>query len=77
MLDLGDRVGTLEKGKDADFVILSGPPFGVYTKVLETWIEGEKVFDRRNPADLRYATGGYDVAGRYPKFDAATVGGAQ
>ena len=25
MLDLGDRVGTLEKGKDADFIILSGP----------------------------------------------------
>ena len=58
MLDLGNRVGTLEKGKDADFIILSGPPFSVYTKVLETWIEGQKVFDRSNPADLRYATGG-------------------
>ncbi|MGB7821983.1 MAG: amidohydrolase family protein, partial [Candidatus Sulfotelmatobacter sp.] len=77
MLDLGDRVGTLEKGKDADFIILSGPPFSVYTKVLETWIEGEKVFDRSNPADLHYATGGYDVAGRYPKFNAALGGGAQ
>ncbi len=77
MLDLGNRVGTLEKGKDADFILLSGPPFSVYTKVLETWIEGEKVFDRSNPADLHYATGGYDVANQYPKFNAAAAGGAQ
>lgn len=77
MLDLGNRVGSLEKGKDADFIILSGPPFSVYTKVLETWIEGQKVFDRGNPVDLHYATGGYDVAGRYPNFHATTAGGAQ
>ncbi len=77
MLDLGNRVGSLEKGKDADFIILSGPPFSVYTKVLQTWIEGQKVFDRSDPADLRYATGGYDVAGRYPNFHATEAGGAQ
>jgi hypothetical protein len=41
--------------------------------VLETWIEGEKVFDRSNPADLRYATGGFQVLGRYPPQN----GGAQ
>jgi imidazolonepropionase-like amidohydrolase len=64
MLDLGDRIGTLEAGKDADFVILSGPPFSVYTHVLETWIEGQKVFDRSNPQDQRYATGGFGVADR-------------
>jgi len=77
MLDLGDRIGTLEKGKDADFILLSGPPFSVYTKVLETWIEGQKVFDRNNPADLHYATGGYAVADRYPKFNTTAAGGAQ
>ena len=77
MLDLGSRVGTLEKGKDADFIILSGPPFSVYTKVLETWIEGQKVFDRSNPADVHYATGGYDVADRYPKLNTPSGGGAQ
>lgn len=77
MLDLGDRVGTLDKGKDADFILLSGPPFSVYTKVLETWIEGKKVFDRSDPADLHYATGGYDVVDRYPSFNAAAAGGAQ
>ena len=44
MLDLGERVGSLEVGKDADFAILDGAPFSVYTHVLETWVEGRKVF---------------------------------
>ena len=66
MLDLGSRLGTLEPGKDADFIVLSGQPFSVYTHVLETWIEGQKVFDRSNPADLHYATGGFFVANHYP-----------
>ena len=59
MLDLGDRIGSLEVGKDADFVMLSGDPFSVYTKVLETWVEGAKVFDRSDPKDYLYAVGGY------------------
>ncbi|MGQ9805029.1 MAG: amidohydrolase family protein [Chlorobiales bacterium] len=61
MLGLEKRVGSLEVGKDADFVILSGNPFSVYTKVLETWVEGEKRFDRNNPDDYKYAVGGYQV----------------
>ena len=77
MLDLSSRVGSLEPGKDGDFIILSGPPFSVYTKVLETWIEGQKVFDRSNPGDLHYATGGYDAADRYPKVNFTAAGGAQ
>ena len=59
MLGMEDRVGSLEAGKDADFVILSGDPFSVYTQVLETWVEGEKVFDRSDPEDRKIATGGY------------------
>ncbi len=59
MLDLQDRVGSLEVGKDADFIVLSGDPLSVYTKVLETWVEGEKVFDRSDPKDYLHAVGGY------------------
>ncbi|MEW5975818.1 MAG: amidohydrolase family protein [Acidobacteriota bacterium] len=62
MLDLQDRVGSLEIGKDADFVVLSGDPLSVYSKVLETWVEGQKVFDRSAPKDLLYAVGGYGAS---------------
>jgi imidazolonepropionase-like amidohydrolase len=57
VLHLDHRVGSLEKGKDADFAILSGPPFSVYTHVRQTWIEGKKVFDYAT--DRAYATGGF------------------
>ena len=59
MLGLAQRVGSLEAGKDADFVILSGDPFSVYTRVLETWVEGEKVFDLDDPEDREIAEGAY------------------
>jgi imidazolonepropionase-like amidohydrolase len=58
MLELDDRVGTLEAGKDADFILLSGDPLSVYAKVLETWIDGVRVFDRNDPRDRLWATGG-------------------
>lgn len=58
MLDLSDRVGSLEAGKDADFIILSGDPLSVYSHVLQTWVEGKKVFDRDDPEDYLRAVGG-------------------
>jgi imidazolonepropionase-like amidohydrolase len=60
-LGLDDRVGSLEIGKDADLVVLSGEPFSVYTQVLETWVEGKKIFDRSDPVQGAYAVGGFDV----------------
>lgn len=68
MLDLQDRVGSLQAGKDADFIILSGDPLSVYTHVLESYIEGARVFDRNDPKDRLYATGGYG-AGRGEVLD--------
>ena len=58
-LDLAERTGSLEPGKDADFIVLSGDPLSVYTQVLETWVEGEKVFDRARPEDRLAAEGGW------------------
>jgi len=62
MLDLQTRIGSLETGKDADFIVLSGDPLSVYTHVLQTYIEGKKVFDRTDPKDLLIATGGYGAS---------------
>jgi len=59
MLDLEDEIGSLRAGKSADFLILDGDPLSVYTKVLETWVEGRQVFDREDPTDRLYAVGGY------------------
>jgi imidazolonepropionase-like amidohydrolase len=62
MLGLDGRVGSLVPGKDADLVVLSGDPLSYKTQVLETWVEGEKVFDRSRPQDRLYATGGYGAS---------------
>jgi len=64
MLHLDDRLGSLEKGKDADFVVLSGSPFSVYTQVLQTYIDGKCVFDRGKQQDWSYQTGGFALSDR-------------
>ncbi len=61
MLGLDSRLGSLESGKDADFIVLSGDPLSVYTHVEQTWVEGKKVFDRSAPEDRLVATGGYGM----------------
>jgi len=45
-LGVDDRVGSLDAGKDADFVVWSGHPFRIRSKVLEVYIEGQSVFAR-------------------------------
>jgi imidazolonepropionase-like amidohydrolase len=64
IMHLEDRLGSLEEGKDADFVVLSGPPFSVYTRVLETYIDGVCAFDRSKPKDWSYQAGGFALADR-------------
>jgi imidazolonepropionase-like amidohydrolase len=59
MLDLDGRTGSLTTGKDADFIVLSGEPLSVYTRIEETWVEGKKVFDLDEPKDRLWANGGY------------------
>ena len=46
-------VGSLEPGKDADFVIWSGPPLSYFSVCEQTWVDGRKVFDRNEDLRLR------------------------
>jgi imidazolonepropionase-like amidohydrolase len=52
-LGIADRVGSLEAGKDADFVIWSGHPLSVFSRAEQTWIDGRLYFDIARDATMR------------------------
>jgi imidazolonepropionase-like amidohydrolase len=37
-----ERIGSLEPGKDADFVVFDGDPFDIQTRVVEVYIDGRR-----------------------------------
>jgi imidazolonepropionase-like amidohydrolase len=43
MMSISDRVGRLERGLDADVLLLDGPPLAPETSILRTWVAGEEV----------------------------------
>jgi predicted amidohydrolase YtcJ len=58
-----DRIGALEPGKWADFIIVDRDPSAVdpqalaRTQVLETWVAGKKLFERGEPSAARTERG--------------------
>ncbi|MCA8972373.1 MAG: amidohydrolase family protein, partial [Planctomycetes bacterium] len=52
-LGIDDHVGSLEVGKDGDFVIWSGDPLSTTTRCEQTWIDGRRYFDLEDDARLR------------------------
>ena len=49
-LGIDDRVGSLEVGKDADFVLWSESPLSSYSRCLQTWIDGTLQYDHEEAA---------------------------
>ena len=48
-LGLGDRIGTIAPGRNADIVIWSGDPFSIYSKPDQVFIDGAVAYDRHDP----------------------------
>ena len=44
VMGVEDRVGSLEKGKDADLVLWTGDPLDVRNRVLRTFVSGDEVY---------------------------------
>jgi imidazolonepropionase-like amidohydrolase len=48
-MGIGDKTGSLVVGKNADLVLWSGDPFSVYSTANQVFIDGAKVYDRKDP----------------------------
>src|SRR5690606_39470665 len=53
---LQDRVGSLQPGLDADFVIWNGHPLSQFTRAEQTRIDGTKYFDMETERQTRAHT---------------------
>ena len=50
-LQIDARVGSLEPGKDADFVLWNEPPLSSYARCEQTWIDGARYYDREEASN--------------------------
>jgi len=52
-IGIDDRIGSLDVGKDADFVIWNGNPLSQFTKAEQTWVDGRRYFSLAEDKVLR------------------------
>jgi N-acetylglucosamine-6-phosphate deacetylase len=57
-LRIDEYVGSLEKGKHADFVVWNGSPLSNLTRCEQTWIDGRRYFHRDEDNQLRTQVAG-------------------
>ena len=49
-----DKVGSISKGKLANFIIVSGDLFDEKNTILENWVQGNRnIIDKINPTDIK------------------------
>jgi imidazolonepropionase-like amidohydrolase len=64
-----ERVGSLEAGKDADFILFAGSPIDLTSRIEEVFVDGRRVY-RVAPASGRWeSTGKMPVPQRRPAAD--------
>lgn len=62
-----DKIGSITKGKLANFIIVSGDLFDEKSTILENWVQGDRnIIDKINPTDIR---GTYDLTFDNQKFE--------
>ncbi len=75
-LGIGDRVGSLDVGKDGDLAIFNGHPFSPYSRCVLTVIEGDVRFDGRGSFAPEWRPSPRRAPGPLPsKGSVALVGG--
>ncbi|MCB9833006.1 MAG: amidohydrolase family protein [Planctomycetes bacterium] len=47
LLGVADRVGSLQNGRDADFLVLNGDPLSSLSHVQQVWVAGRRAFERK------------------------------
>ena len=53
LLHLDSQMGSIKVGKDADIVLWSNNPLSVYSKVIQTYVDGKLMFDLERDKELR------------------------
>jgi imidazolonepropionase-like amidohydrolase len=66
ILGLGDRVGSLAPGKDADLLVLTGPPLDIHSHVRRVYADGRVVFEMPRAATTQPTSAPADRANDEP-----------
>ena len=53
LLHLDSHMGSIKEGKDADIVLWSSNPLSVYSRVIQTYVDGKLMFDLERDRKLR------------------------
>lgn len=72
LLNASDKVGTLEKGKLANFIISDNDLFLPETKLLENWVQGKQMLSVPNAYPI--LSGSYEIVSNDKKIASIRVG---